>query len=77
MLTRPGCDKSTGENEKDGGAFVEELEAPVVDADLRVDKQSNSETIRLTDNRPKEHHRRFSFECKDKVLVIQTKWCLI
>lgn len=36
----PGCDKGTWENQKDGGAFVEEFETPVVDADLRVDKQS-------------------------------------
>lgn len=36
----PGCDKGTRENEKDGGTFVEEFETPVVDTDLREDKQS-------------------------------------
>lgn len=36
----PGCDKGTRENEKDGGTFVEELETPVVDANLKEDKQS-------------------------------------
>ena len=30
----PCCDKSTRKNKKDGGTFVEELETPIVDADL-------------------------------------------
>ena len=36
----PGCDEGTWENKKDGGTLVEELETPIVDADLKVGKQS-------------------------------------
>ena len=55
----PGCDKGTWENKKDGGAFVEEFETPVIDADLRGRNNDASlwkNPIRVFRLGPKEHH---------------------